>query len=199
MTTAAITKPCTACKAHFIGLASHTLCPDCEKDSEFYRLTRKKGDKRKFIPYPELFQQWKARRKECSEWRSKTGYAFADWQRGQKAEQEKSLLLMVLYRLTADPEPLLAMADELTKAREEVTRAKALAEFWQGECESFKELAKPDPGVYALLRELEARKAQPTVPQEMRRRLVQLCHPDRHEGSEASRIATQWLLQEVKP
>jgi hypothetical protein len=28
----------------------------------------------------------------------------------------------------------------------------------------------------------------------MLRRLLQLCHPDRHGGSEASHTATQWLL-----
>jgi len=28
----------------------------------------------------------------------------------------------------------------------------------------------------------------------MLRRLLQLCHPDRHAGSEASHTATQWLL-----
>ena len=53
----------------------------------------------------------------------------------------------------------------------------------------------PDPGIHTLLRDLQARKALPTIPQDMRRRLIQLCHPDRHEGSEASRIATQWLLE----
>ena len=32
-----------------------------------------------------------------------------------------------------------------------------------------------------------------SIPAEMWRRLVQLCHPDRHGGSEASNKATQWL------
>ena len=29
---------------------------------------------------------------------------------------------------------------------------------------------------------------------EMLRRLVRLCHPDRHDGSEAANVATAWLL-----
>jgi len=33
----------------------------------------------------------------------------------------------------------------------------------------------------------------PSIPAEMWRRLVQLCHPDRHGGSPASTRATQWL------
>jgi hypothetical protein len=32
------------------------------------------------------------------------------------------------------------------------------------------------------------------IDQVMLRRLLQLCHPDRHGGSEASHAATQWLL-----
>lgn len=32
------------------------------------------------------------------------------------------------------------------------------------------------------------------VPAEMLPRLIRLCHPDRHGNSEASTIATQWLL-----
>lgn len=30
--------------------------------------------------------------------------------------------------------------------------------------------------------------------EKMLRRLLQLCHPDRHQGSEASHVATKWLL-----
>lgn len=35
-----------------------------------------------------------------------------------------------------------------------------------------------------------------TIPQEMLRRLIQLAHPDRHNGSEASTKATRWLLEQ---
>ena len=40
-------------------------------------------------------------------------------------------------------------------------------------------------------------KATPSAPidQAMLRRLVQLCHPDRHGNSEAANIATSWLLE----
>lgn len=37
-----------------------------------------------------------------------------------------------------------------------------------------------------------------TIPPEQWRRLVQLCHPDRHSGSPAAQAATRWLL-EVRP
>ena len=42
-----------------------------------------------------------------------------------------------------------------------------------------------------------ARYAVTTAPidQAMLRRLVQLCHPDRHGNSEAANIATSWLLE----
>lgn len=32
------------------------------------------------------------------------------------------------------------------------------------------------------------------IPPDMLRRLIQLCHPDRHSGSEAANIATRYLL-----
>lgn len=32
------------------------------------------------------------------------------------------------------------------------------------------------------------------IPPEMLRRLIHLCHPDKHGGSEASNIATRYLL-----
>ena len=34
------------------------------------------------------------------------------------------------------------------------------------------------------------------VPPDMLKRLIQLCHPDKHNGSKASTTATEWLLQQ---
>ena len=43
--------------------------------------------------------------------------------------------------------------------------------------------------------ELDGQRAKPeNIPPEMLRRLVRLCHPDRHGGSEAANEATAWLL-----
>ncbi|MGN6701471.1 MAG: hypothetical protein ACTHKB_00730 [Burkholderiaceae bacterium] len=36
----------------------------------------------------------------------------------------------------------------------------------------------------------------PAIPAEMLKRLIMLCHPDKHGGSEMSRKATQWLLEQ---
>ena len=193
MTAAAITKPCGSCKSHFIGLASHTLCPDCEKDQDFYKRARKKGDKRQFIPYPELFQQWKARQAECKAWRKEAGERARHWMARHRLEREKSLMLMALDRLAADPEPLLAMANELATLRDELERANANAEFWQSRYEGI-----PDSNLYDLLHDLREIKAHSAIPPDMRRRLIQLCHPDRHQGSEASQKATIWLLEGAK-
>lgn len=195
MTAAAITKPCTACKSHFIGLASHTLCPNCEKDQDFYKRTRKRGDKRAFIPYPELLQQWKARRAECKSWRTAVSQMANDWMARKRLEREKSLMLEVIDRLAADSEPLLAMADELATIREELARSKASAELWQSQYEGLRETSPPDFRFYELIRDIQASKAHSAIPPDMRRRLIQLCHPDRHQGSEASQIATRWLLE----
>jgi len=35
---------------------------------------------------------------------------------------------------------------------------------------------------------------EPLIPVDMLRRLIQLCHPDKHRGSECAKLATQWLL-----
>ena len=46
--------------------------------------------------------------------------------------------------------------------------------------------------------ELSRRPIERTIPLEQWRRLVQLCHPDRHGNSEAANQATRWLM-EVRP
>lgn len=34
------------------------------------------------------------------------------------------------------------------------------------------------------------------IPADMLKRLIHLCHPDKHDGSKASTTATEWLLQQ---
>lgn len=50
-----------------------------------------------------------------------------------------------------------------------------------------------------LALELDAQRAKPEgIPPEMLRRLVRLCHPDRHGSSKAANEATAWLLEQRK-
>ena len=51
----------------------------------------------------------------------------------------------------------------------------------------------------ALRRELERRPPALAMPSDQWRRLVQLCHPDRHGGSDAATAATRWLLENRPP
>lgn len=44
------------------------------------------------------------------------------------------------------------------------------------------------------LLEIDLFPTAPPIPPEMLRRLIQLCHPDKHQGSEAANIATRYLL-----
>ncbi len=54
-------------------------------------------------------------------------------------------------------------------------------------------------GMLEKLREYEREKQTAgSIPADMWRRLVQLCHPDRHGNSEAANNATQWL-NKVRP
>ena len=52
-----------------------------------------------------------------------------------------------------------------------------------------------------VINQLQAQQTDPgksSIPVEMWRRLVQLCHPDRHSNSDAATTATQWL-NKVRP
>lgn len=40
------------------------------------------------------------------------------------------------------------------------------------------------------------RNAGAIIPPDMLKRLIHLCHPDKHDGSKASTTATEWLLQQ---
>ena len=39
-------------------------------------------------------------------------------------------------------------------------------------------------------------KSAQAIPKDMMRRLLQLCHPDKHNGSETATRATEWLLSQ---
>lgn len=45
-----------------------------------------------------------------------------------------------------------------------------------------------------LRTENERLRDQAVIPKSIQRLLIQLCHPDKHEGSNASKKAVQWLL-----
>lgn len=183
---------CSCCRARFIG-ALGGLCPECEKDSGFYQLSRKKGDPRDFIPYPALFQQWKARRVECREWRKTAERAANDRAARVQAEQEKAQALAVLNAAGIDPNPALALAAELDEVRTALERERTSAIYWQRQAEEL-QAGKPDRHE-ALLRELSQLSRRPAFPPDMWRRLVQLAHPDKHGDSPAAAEATRWLLE----
>ncbi len=192
MNATAITRPCTGCKKHFIGVAPG-LCPACEKDSAFYKATRKKGDPREFLPYPELLDQWRRRRAECRDWKKAAGFSATDRAAWAQAEREKSYLLAVLDALNADLDPALELAAELDKARAELGRATAQVEYLR---ERVAELqgGKPDR-LEDLLTRFTQLSGGSLVPTDQWRRLVQLAHPDKHDGSAAAVEATRWLLE----
>lgn len=50
----------------------------------------------------------------------------------------------------------------------------------------------------ALIEQFRQIKAMGAIPPDMHRRLIQLCHPDKHGGSTAATEVTRWLL-EVRP
>lgn len=62
--------------------------------------------------------------------------------------------------------------------------------------ESRAECARLRLRVMAL--ELDLQRGADPIPDDMLARLIRLCHPDRHDGSEAANKATAWLLAQRK-
>lgn len=181
-------RPCTGCNKLHISVAPG-LCPECEKDSAFYKATRKKGDPRPFLPYPELLDQWRRRRAECRDWKKVAEQAATDRAALQQAEREKSYLWVALNALNADLDPALSLAAELDKTRAELARLEVLATMWREQAAGAK--TPWQATAETLLNRLSA----DTIPPEQWRRLVQLAHPDKHGGSVAAAEATRWLLE----
>ena len=188
-------RPCTACKKHFIGIADG-LCPDCEKDSEFYRLSRKKGDKRQFIPYPELFQQWKARRNECRELRKAADTSADHYARAEQLEREKHALLAVLTAMYANMDPALAMVEELEQIKEALRQSELRNKSGDSVIADLRARLAGEPEPWeAAMESLKAIRSKAVIPADQWRRLVQLTHPDRHAGSLAATEVTRWLME----
>lgn len=187
MNATAITRPCTGCKKHFIGVAPG-LCPDCEKDSAVYKASRKKGDPREFLPYPELLDQWRRRRADCRGWKKAAEQTANDRAAREQAERENRYLLAVLTAMNADFDPALELGAELDKVREELRRERALSAHYREQAAGVK--TPWEQNAERLLKGLSAG----AVPPEQWRRLVQLAHPDKHDGSPAAVEATRWLL-----
>ena len=185
-------RPCTACKKHHISVTPG-LCPECERDSAFYKATRKKGDPRQFLPYPELLDQWRRRRAECRDWKKVSEQAVVDRAARQQTERENRYLLAVLNALNADLDPALALAEERDRALAELATVTASRDYWRQQAAEL-QAGKPDrhEEFWQRLRNLEDASA---IPPEQWRRLVQLVHPDKHGGSAAAAEATRWLLE----
>ena len=181
-------RPCTACKKPHISVAPG-LCPECEKDSAFYKATRKKGDPREFLPYPELLDQWRRRRAECREWKKAGAEFVTRWATLQQAEREKSYLLAALNALNVDLDPVVFIAAELDKTRAELATVTASRDYWRQQAAG---VAPPwQARAETLLKGLSA----DSIPPEQWRRLVQLAHPDKHGDSLTATEATRWLLE----
>jgi hypothetical protein len=70
--------------------------------------------------------------------------------------------------------------------------AKLCFDCWRAREDAFERVADLEWDNDRLRAALDA--TQPAIPGEMRRLLVLLCHPDKHNGSQAATKATTWLL-----
>lgn len=173
-------RPCKKCSKLFIGVVDG-LCIKCEKNDEYYKKTRQKGDPREFLDYPELLEQWRARRRECIIWR-REALKYSHTMHLQRCfETERSLWMAVITATNAD----LDVAEEMQKQVEELKRQNERLEARARLAEQ--RLNTP----YVQYRYSDGI----NIPQDHWRRLVQLVHPDKHNNSRASTEAMQWLLQ----
>lgn len=173
-------RPCIKCSKLFIGVVDG-LCLKCEKNDKYYKKTRQKGDPREFLDYPELLEKWRARRRECIIWRREAmKYTHASYLQ-RCFESERSLWLAALTAANVD----LDVVEELGKQIEQLKIQNGILE--------------------SRVRSAELRASFPyarygssnttLIPHDQWRRLVQLTHPDKHNNSQASTEAMQWLLK----
>jgi len=191
------TKSCSHCGISFISvMEDEVTCPNCVKDEAFYRNSRKRGDKRNFIPYDQLFSEWKKRVNECQRWRKGEHRAAQDRYDRELLEKEKSMMLIALNGLDHDPDTLrlyVNTKNQLEVITQERNRLK----------EAFDIMAQSNAILTRENMELRLHRyrhsPQPSIKtsftKEMWRRFTQLCHPDKHDGSVAATEATRWLLE----
>lgn len=173
-------RSCVKCSKLFVGVVEG-LCLKCEKNDKYYKRTRQKGDPREFLDYPELLDQWRARRRECIIWRKEAmKYSHAAYLQ-RCFEVERSLWMAVITATNAD----LDVAEEMHKQIEELKVQNRRLEARVSVAEM--RLNMP----YVQYRYSD----NTNIPQDHWRRLVQLVHPDKHNNSRASTEAMQWLLQ----
>jgi predicted nucleic acid-binding Zn-ribbon protein len=192
-----VTHGCTECGKHYLGLPG--LCPKCEGERDFYQRSRKKGDRKKFIPYEELFKEWQARKKEVRALRSAAATAQHDRNEREKLEVEKRWLLLALNNTLYDKNLLHAVVfaqrdlEDVTKERD---RLKASNEdLLERVMTLTKEVTKlrwdQIGSTYDALR--QSLHSSTAIPGDMLKRLKMLAHPDRHGNSEMSTKVMQWL------
>jgi len=173
-------RPCKKCSKLFVGVTDG-LCIKCEKNDEYYKKTRQKGDPREFLDYPELLEQWRARRRECVIWRKEAlKYSNAAYLQ-HSFEVERSIWMSVITAMDAD----IDVAEELYKQIETLKKQNGVLETRARLAEQ--RLNTP----YVQYRYSD----HISIPQDHWRRLVQLVHPDKHNNSKASTEAMQWLLK----
>jgi hypothetical protein len=197
-----ITKPCEGCGKHFHGVIS--LCQQCEEDRAFYASARKRGDKRRFIPYQQLFKEWQERRKECRSLRTAAHQAAIEKSRINQLEQEKRYLLLALNNTLYDKNLLHAVvlaqrdAEDFAKERDRLKGAyeKLLADMVRLNNEYQTLLLKSIRDQWNRPASFTDSHPKGSIPQEMWRRLMQLVHPDKHGGSETAKKVAQWLLEQ---
>ncbi len=173
-------RPCTKCSRLFVGVEDG-VCLKCLKNETYYQRTRRKGEPKKFIEYPDLLEKWRTRRRECITWRKEAIKAGQERYLRHQLENEKSILLSVITATNVNLDAVEELGKEITSLKQKVTELEARARFAEQRTYT----------PYVQYRYTD----NITIPHDQWRRLVQLAHPDKHNNSKASTEVMQWLLQ----
>ncbi len=104
---------------------------------------------------------------------------FAEWQRVCKTCYGAN-------KRRASASPTTYSVPGAGAAERRAAAAEAAASYWQQRALNAERLAQARQSV----------QTRSAIPSDMLRRLLMLCHPDKHDGSAASTAATQWLLEQ---
>jgi hypothetical protein len=192
-----VTRSCNQCKKHYLGEPG--FCPQCESDRDVYARGRKKGDKRSFIPYEELFKEWQARKNECASLRKAAQTAQDDRNERERLESEKRWLLLALNNTIYDKNLLHAVVfaqrdlEDVTKERDRLKSSN------EDLLKRVIQLTKENQELMFRAFRANMRESvihlspSSSIPSDIIKRLRMLCHPDRHGNSEMSTKVMQWL------
>lgn len=144
------------------------------------------------MPYGELFQDWQSLSDTVKKQRTSFVKAANSRAEREQLETEIRFLLLALNETTFDDKLL----QEIEVLKNQIKMLTSERQMWKEEQKRLtQEIQELNKGKAEAVKESTV-SPSPIIPKLMLKRLLQFCHPDRNDGSEASIEVTQWLLKQ---